>query len=67
VFDALTHTRPYKEVWPLQEAVAEVQRLSGTYFEPRLVEAFVGLDHELLVKTPEPPLGTPLRPARSGR
>jgi PAS domain S-box-containing protein/putative nucleotidyltransferase with HDIG domain len=59
VFDALTHTRPYKEVWPLQAAVAEIQRLSGTYFDPRLVEAFVALDHELLVETPEPLLATP--------
>lgn len=48
VFDALTHTRPYKEVWPLQEAVDEIARLSGSYFDPRLVEAFLALDHELL-------------------
>ncbi len=59
VFDALTHTRPYKEVWPLQQAVAEVERLSGTYFDPRLVELFVELDHDLLVATPEPLLATP--------
>jgi putative two-component system response regulator len=59
VFDALTHTRPYKEVWPLQAAVAEIQRLSGTYFDPRLVEAFVALDHELLLTTPELLLTTP--------
>jgi PAS domain S-box-containing protein/putative nucleotidyltransferase with HDIG domain len=59
VFDALTHTRPYKEVWPLHESVAEIERLSGTYFDPRLVEAFVRLDHELLLMTPEPLLATP--------
>ncbi len=50
VFDALTHTRPYKEVWPLQEAVDEIARLSGSYFDPRVVEAFLALDHELLAE-----------------
>ncbi len=48
VFDALTHTRPYKDVWPLQEAVDEIARLSESYFDPQLVQAFLALDHELL-------------------
>jgi putative two-component system response regulator len=49
VFDALTHTRPYKEVWPLDEAIAEIGRLSGTHFDPRLVEVFLSLDHSALL------------------
>lgn len=44
VFDALTSKRPYKEAWPLDEAVAEITRLSGTHFDPTLVRAF----HEAL-------------------
>ena len=40
VFDALTHERPYKTAWPLEEAVAEIQRQSGRQFDPKVVEAF---------------------------
>jgi putative two-component system response regulator len=40
VFDALTHDRPYKKAWPLLEAVAEIRRLSGTQFDPAVVDAF---------------------------
>jgi putative two-component system response regulator len=49
VFDALTHERPYKEAWPLEDAVAEIVRSSGTQFDPRLVEAFTLLDHQQLL------------------
>ncbi|WP_198782007.1 response regulator [Shewanella putrefaciens] len=40
VFDALTTKRPYKEPWPIDDAVAEIRRGSGTQFDPRLVEIF---------------------------
>ena len=40
VFDALTSKRPYKEPWPLDKAVAKLQELSGTHFDPRMVAAF---------------------------
>jgi putative two-component system response regulator len=40
VFDALTHERPYKKAWPIGEAVAEIERLSGRKFDPRIVETF---------------------------
>jgi putative two-component system response regulator len=56
VFDALTHPRPYKEVWPLSDAVAEIGRLAGTQFDPRLVEVFLSLDHAALLAAPEPAL-----------
>jgi putative two-component system response regulator len=41
VFDALTNRRPYKEPWPVQDAIDEIVRLSGTKFDPRIVEAFL--------------------------
>ncbi len=41
VYDALTHVRAYKHAWKHAEAVAEIQRCSGTHFEPRIVDAFV--------------------------
>lgn len=49
VFDALTHERPYKPAWPLDEALAEIGRLSGTHFDPAVVEALVTLPREVLL------------------
>jgi response regulator RpfG family c-di-GMP phosphodiesterase len=40
VFDALIHERPYKPAWPVEQAVAEIRRLSGRQFDPDVVEAF---------------------------
>jgi putative two-component system response regulator len=49
VFDALTHPRPYKPAWPLADALAEVERLSGRQFDPDVADAFRALDPLLLV------------------
>jgi putative two-component system response regulator len=40
VFDALSSARPYKEAWTFEKAMAEITRLKGTHFDPKLVEAF---------------------------
>lgn len=40
VFDALTSVRPYKEPWPVEEAVAWVNGQAGSHFDPSAVEAF---------------------------
>jgi len=40
-FDAMTTDRPYRKALPFTEAVAEIQRGSGTQFDPIVVEAFV--------------------------
>jgi putative two-component system response regulator len=49
VFDALTHERAYKRAWPVREAVAEITRQSGHQFDPRVVAAFLTLDHDSLI------------------
>jgi putative two-component system response regulator len=40
VFDALTSERPYKKAWKLEDVMDELDRLSGSHFDPRLVAAF---------------------------
>jgi putative two-component system response regulator len=47
VFDALLSARPYKEAWPLERALAEVAHMSGTHFDPELVEAFLPIAADL--------------------
>ena len=41
VFDALVSERPYKSAWPVAKALEEIRSLSGTAFDPRLVDLFV--------------------------
>lgn len=41
VFDALLSRRPYKQPWPLEEAVAFMRSQSGKHFDPRLLEIFL--------------------------
>lgn len=41
VFDALTSRRPYKEPWPVEEAVAEITACSGSHFDPAIVRVFL--------------------------
>jgi putative two-component system response regulator len=43
VFDALSHDRPYKKAWPLEECVAEIERNSGRQFDSQVVAAFLEL------------------------
>lgn len=40
VFDALISVRPYKEAWSVEKAVLEIVGLSGTHFDPDVIEAF---------------------------
>lgn len=41
VFDTLVHRRPYKEPWPIEQAVQEIKNQSGHWFNPVVVEAFL--------------------------
>jgi CHASE2 domain-containing sensor protein len=47
VFDALLAKRPYKESWPLEKALAEMESLSGTHFDPTLIRAFLAIAPDL--------------------
>ncbi|CAM2064823.1 Response regulator [Sulfidibacter corallicola] len=48
VFDALTMVRPYKKAWPIDAALAELERGSGNHFEPRLVACFMEIESEIM-------------------
>jgi PAS domain S-box-containing protein/putative nucleotidyltransferase with HDIG domain len=50
VFDALTHQRPYKAAWPIEAAIAEIERCRGSQFDPMVVDAFTSLDHRHLLE-----------------
>jgi putative two-component system response regulator len=39
--DALSHNRPYRASRPIEDVVAEVQRSSGSHFDPEIVEAML--------------------------
>ncbi|MCP5163151.1 MAG: response regulator [Hahellaceae bacterium] len=41
VFDALTSKRPYKQAWPVDDAVQFLREGAGKAFDPKLVEAFI--------------------------
>ncbi len=40
VFDALSHKRCYKDAWNIEDCFAEIQKASGTQFDPQIVSAF---------------------------
>lgn len=45
VFDALTSRRPYKEPWPMDEALDLLRKEAGRQFDPQVVDALLAL-HE---------------------
>jgi putative two-component system response regulator len=49
VFDALANERPYKSALPVDACVVEIERVSGTHLDPRLVAAFLELEHPALL------------------
>ncbi len=45
-FDAMTSSRTYRSTMPLDVAITEIRRCSGTQFDPRLVELLLSLNLE---------------------
>jgi response regulator RpfG family c-di-GMP phosphodiesterase len=43
VYDALISNRPYKDPWPLSEALDYIRKGAGQQFDPRVVEAFLAV------------------------
>jgi HD-GYP domain-containing protein (c-di-GMP phosphodiesterase class II) len=56
VFDALHTDRPYRPAWSSVDAVAYIERRSGTEFDPLIAEAFASMmrrNHDSLGKVTE--------------
>ncbi len=51
-YDAMTSDRPYRKARSHEDALAEIRRLAGAQFDPRVVEMFLGLFPKL-----PPPVG----------
>jgi len=49
VFDSLTHVRPYKHAWTVQETIAEFRAERGRQFDPAVVEALLRVAPETMV------------------
>lgn len=45
-FDAMTSNRTYRKALPLEVALTEIRRCSGTQFDPKLTEAFLRIGAE---------------------
>ena len=52
VFDALIHARPYKDAWPLDQALQQIRRQRGAHFDPAVVDAFLAVVGELTPARP---------------
>jgi HD-GYP domain-containing protein (c-di-GMP phosphodiesterase class II) len=55
-FDSMTSTRSYRGARPVEEAIAELRKWSGTQFDPAFVDAFVAAIKRDGWQRPEPPL-----------
>lgn len=47
VFDAVVSRRSYKEPIPFEEAIQIIRENAGVYFDPNVVEAFLGAEKEV--------------------
>ena len=43
MWDALPSDRPYHKAWTIEETLEHFQSLSGTHFDPEVVEYFLEL------------------------
>jgi len=42
--DALTHDRPYRPAWGMDDTLAEIKRRAGSHFDPTVANALLGID-----------------------
>jgi HD-GYP domain-containing protein (c-di-GMP phosphodiesterase class II) len=54
VWDALTHDRPYRPAWSEEEALNYIMEQAGTQFDPQVVNAFVQMQKDGLLRQTTP-------------
>lgn len=54
VWDALCSDRPYRPGWPIDRVREHIQKLSGTHFDPAVVEAFLRMIDDVGYEPPLP-------------
>jgi GAF domain-containing protein len=59
VYDALTSSRPYRQAWSHERAIATIRQDSGTHFDPAVVEAFLEVIEDLAPETAADREGAP--------
>jgi len=42
--DALTHDRPYRPAWGMDDTLAEIKRRAGSHFDPTVANALLGIN-----------------------
>jgi HD-GYP domain-containing protein (c-di-GMP phosphodiesterase class II) len=47
VWDALLYNRPYRPAWPEEQVREHIRSLSGSHFEPAIVEAFLAISETI--------------------
>ncbi|KQO12449.1 HD domain-containing phosphohydrolase [Paenibacillus sp. Leaf72] len=52
-YDALTHERPYKRAWTIQETIEEVKKQSGMHFDPQIANVLIELFNEGILSSLE--------------
>jgi hypothetical protein len=53
VFDALSHSRPYKDAWDISRVVDEIRSGAGTSYDPDLARELIAMfERHLLAETP---------------
>jgi putative two-component system response regulator len=57
--DALSHRRPYREAWPIEKVLDELESRKGTHFDPKLVETMIASRAYRRVSI-TPPSGVPV-------
>jgi putative two-component system response regulator len=58
-FDTLRGARPYKDPWPMPEALAEIRRQRGAQLDPACVDALLGCSDCLIADGPQSRACTP--------